>query len=100
LSTIDLEFTHSYTTTEAKARLEELFASLRDRSPYFEGVHPEWVEPDRICRFQGEGFSGEVLIDGQNARVKLDLEGMLVMFRPMVDQKLRELIAKHFPENE
>lgn len=94
MSRIDMTFPHPLPPDIARQRVDALLDDLRARSPYFEGVTPEWSPDGASCRFEGDGFQGAVSLTPGQVRVEMRLEGLMAAFRPVVEQKLRELVAK------
>lgn len=94
MDSIDLKFPNPLSVPEAAARVGALLSDLAQRSPYFEGVRPEWNEEGTSCRFRGEGFEGHVEVGEKEVRVGLTLSGMMLLFRSMAEQKLREMVER------
>lgn len=89
-----LEQPHRLSVADARQKVQQALQSLRSKSAYFEDVEPDWSPDGTHCRFAGEGFAGEIGNDPGLLRVTMHLEGMMGMFRPVVEQKLRDLLQQ------
>lgn len=90
---IALTVPHALPPEEAAARLRKLVDDLRAGSPYLENAAVSW-ESAAACRIDGEGFAGTLSVSPIAVEACVRLEGMMAMFRPMVQEKLREVIAR------
>lgn len=100
MSNIDMTFRHGISNESATSRINNLFETLKVKSAYFENVEPIWSEDGSECSFRGEGFSGRISLNSGEARFELELQGIMAMFRPVVEEKLRELMEKEFPQTD
>jgi|GEM_PF-3837568 len=95
MSHISLTYPHRFSAAEVKEKMDALLHSLQQRADYFEHVEIRWSADQRDCSFRGEGFSGRFHLCDGAVEVDAELEGMLAMFRPVVEQKLREYLERY-----
>ena len=84
---------HALPPEEAAGRLRKLVGDLKAQSSFLESAEVRWDSP-ATCRIEGEGFSGTLAVRPAAVEALIRLEGMMAMFRPMVEEKLREAIAR------
>jgi hypothetical protein len=89
---IALAIPHALPPEEAAARLRKLLDDLQTKSPYLESATVSW-ESGTTGRIEGEGFAGTLTLLPSAVEARIRLDGLMAMFRPMVEEKLRELIA-------
>jgi hypothetical protein len=90
---IALSVPHALPPEEAAGRLRKLVDDLKTKSPYLENAAVSW-ESATACRIDGEGFAGTLSVSPAAVEARIRLEGMMAMFRPMVEEKLREVITR------
>jgi hypothetical protein len=90
-----LNIPHALPPEEAAGRLRKLVDDLKARSPYLESATVSW-DSGTACRIEGEGFSGTLAVVPTAVEVRIFLGGLMAMFRPMVEEKLREVIIQAF----
>ncbi len=90
---IALNIPHALPPEEAAGRLRKLVDDLKARSPYLESAAVRWDSPAACC-IEGEGFSGTLAVGPAAVEARIRLEGMMAMFRPMVEEKLRDAITR------
>jgi hypothetical protein len=98
MSTISLTYPHHMTAAAVKEKIDNLFTSLESKSDYFEQVDIIWSDDQRECSFSGEGFSGRFQLRDGVVDIEARLEGMMSMFRPVVEQKLKEYLDQFLGE--
>jgi hypothetical protein len=89
---IALTIPHALPPEEAVARLRKLLDDLQAKSPYLESATVSW-ESGTTGHLAGEGFVGTLAVLPSAVEARIRLDGLMAMFRPMVEEKLRELIA-------
>jgi hypothetical protein len=90
---IALDIPHDLPPEEAAGRLRKLVDDLKARSPYLESATVSW-DSGTACRIEGEGFSGTLAVLPAVVEARIRLGGLMAMFRPMVEEKLRTAITQ------
>jgi hypothetical protein len=93
MAEITLTVPHTLSPSQAAARLKRLADDLVTRSPYLEGATVSWPT-DTEGRIDGGGFSGAFTVGPSMVTAVMRLEGMMAMFRPLVEEKLHELLVQ------
>lgn len=91
----DIAFTipHALSPEEAAGRLRILVGNLKSQSPHLESASLSW-DSATVCRIEGEGFAGTLSVQPSAVEARIRLEGLMAMFRPMVEEKLRDMLSK------
>lgn len=100
MSNINLTYPHRFSAAAVREKIDTLFANLEQKSDYFEQVDIEWSADQRNCTFRGEGFSGRFQLRDGAVELKAELEGMMALFRPVVEKKLREYLDRYLGEKD
>lgn len=95
MSRIEVTRSHRLGLEEAGHRVRAMLAELQARSSTFEEVAVNWSADGRSCTFQGQGVSGDILVEAESVTVTLALEGMMSMFRSVARDKIDEKLALH-----
>ena len=89
---------HALPVPEAVTRLKRMAEDLVTRSPYLQAATVTWPS-DTEGRIQGSELSGTLTVRPAEVSASIRVEGMLAMFRPMVEDKLRELLTQTLTES-
>lgn len=96
MSQIRVSCEHAFSQEKAADEVDTVLADLRDRSDVFDGVYPKWT-PDRgECELDGDAFHACVRVGEKLVEVEMELRGMMSVFRPVIEGKIREIFQKRF----
>ncbi|MGA0264760.1 MAG: polyhydroxyalkanoic acid system family protein [Lysobacterales bacterium] len=90
MSTIDIHAYHDLTRDEAQGAAEALSRDLAEKF----SIEYGW-EGDSI-HFQRPGVHGEILVNGQELRIKAYLGFMLMMLKNPIEQEIVRYLTEHF----
>jgi len=82
----------SVSPEEARRRLDQLNAGLRDRH----GLDPVWVSPTEV-RIKRSGASGTLRIEPGSIRVQVELSFLLGAVRGEIESRIKHELAELFP---
>ena len=99
--TLTVSIPHNLTQQEARARLENGFADLRQKyAGKIADVNEQWTgnHMDLNLKVMSQQLTGRLDVEADLVRVEVDLPWVLAMFanrfRPQVEQEARKMLEK------
>jgi putative polyhydroxyalkanoate system protein len=89
----DLHIFHPHNTSKEQAlrKLQDLAPALISKY----GVHVSWN--GYSLRFNRSGVSGTATVRERDIELNLDISWYLAIFRPQIEQGVRQQLSKYFP---